>query len=161
MTKVKQTKARQNGKQSVISSAMNSLSEKKMISAERNGETRNFPVNIWDHLPEDKQGWKETSQKPADPSTKDEDKKGNKIKISAKDQAVVDRYKELFAEEAEENLSIDVMKGLISEREAELDEDDEETEDLTVDQEFLDTNPDRAKEGLKVGDVIKVKKGGE
>lgn len=160
MTKVKQTKARKNGKQSVVSSAMNSGSERKMISAERNGEQRNFPVNIWNHLPEDKEGWKETDQKPADPATK-ADKTGSKdVKPSAEDQKVIDRYNELFADEAEDGLAIDVMSGLITKRETELAE-EADMVDFTVDQEFLDTNPERAKEGLKVGEVIKVKKGGE
>lgn len=159
MTKVKQTKARKNGKQSVISSAMNSGTERKMISAERNGEQRNFPVNIWNHLPEDKEGWKETDQKPADPATKADKNGADKVvNFSPENQKVIDRYKELFPKG--EFIPVEEMSKLITQREAELAE-EADMVDFTVDQEFLDTNPERAKEGLKVGEVIKVKKGGE
>lgn len=160
MTKVKQTNARKNGKASVVSSAMNSSSDRKIISAERNGETRNFPVNIWNHLPEDKEGWKESQGKPADIDTSNS-KKGDKP--SDEDKEVIARYKKLFGKDADESLDVSVMARLSDELEAEQATAAKQKEgmvDFVVDQEFLDTNPERAKEGLKVGEVIQIEKGG-
>lgn len=43
-----------------------------IIHAMRNGQKREFTRLLWDHLPSDKEGWKEISDKPKEPEQKEE-----------------------------------------------------------------------------------------
>lgn len=158
MTKVKNSKARKQGTVSSVSAKdQKAVLDKKMVTAVRDGVTRNFSAQIWNNLPEGKQGWSETSEKPAEIKPSSDQDPAN-TKLSAKDQAIYDeqaaKYKDLFKKDPEEGTSLADLQSLVSTREKEL----ENMEEFKVDQEYLDLNPDRAKEGLKVGDVIQVEK---
>lgn len=174
MTKVKQSQSRKTGTASVSAKDQKALEGKSFILAEKDGSERTFSKNIWDNLPEDKQGWKEIQEKPDD------------IAPSAEDQEIIDRYKEAFGEEAEESLDVRVMQRLLSQLEGEqskvkadptkkadpvkkADPAKEveanpavETVDHIITQEDLDLDPELAKSGKKVGETIQIEqpKGG-
>lgn len=161
MTKVKTTTSRKQGNSTVPGKEQKALSQRKMITAERNGHVRNFTSNVWDNLPEDKEGWKETSPKPADLTADN----GGSTTITP-EQARKDagaKYKEVFGKYPARELTTDEVLKLISDKEGNGNggkaDEDPEMVDFTIDQEYLDLNPDAAVEGKKVGDVIKVKKG--
>lgn len=165
MTKVKQSKSRKSGTASVAAKEQKALEGKTVISAEKNGQTRSFAKNIWDHLPEDKQGWKEVTGKPADINASNEDKSTNKTKKLTDQQlleearkSAVEAYFTKFGKNPEEGMTIQEIGEAIDGADDDDNDDDSEMIDHVVTQEDLDLDPELAKSGVKVGETIQVAK---
>jgi len=154
MTKVKQSKSRKAGTTASVSvKDQKALEGRSMIIAEKNGNTRSFSKNIWDHLPEDKEGWKEVQGKPADIDTSNSNQNDDPKKDEAFNNAV-EAYKTAFGTSPVDTLTTEDLLKAVS---------DKETHDATmidhvITQEDLDLDPELAKSGAKVGETIKVEK---
>lgn len=159
MTKVKTTTARKSGVATSESSKdQKALEGKKVIHAKRGDEERNFTLQIWNHLPPDKEGWKEVAGKPAEPQSKIDTSNPTSDQIKNAENAVLKKqayesYVSAFGKEPEGDLSTEELNQAIF--------DNVESEKGMVDhvltQEDLDLNPSLAEEGHKVGETIRVK----
>lgn len=162
MSRVKKSTSRKPGTAvSSSSTDQQALKGTKMISAVRGKVHRNFNYLVWNSLPPDKDGWKEVEGKPSDLSLNTESANSaantptsKQIEASAH-KAAFEAYVLAFGKDPS-GMSVEEMNEAVAEK-----EDDDEGDEIEhiVTQEDLDTNPELAKSGVKVGEPIMIKKG--
>lgn len=103
-----------------------------LIYAIRNGQKRTFRKQVWDHLPPNKEDWKEISNVPEEPASKEDKPKANSKKAEGK-----------------------VPTPLAGDKKG-SEEDSKPAKTKVLTQEDLDLNPDLAIQGLKVGETIEI-----
>ena len=154
MTKVKSIKAgKRAGKVPADAKEKAVIDGKKLVSATRDGKTRTFTTLTWELLPPNKDGWVLSSEKPADLSA-NTGANGNVDTRSAEQRKLDDAiaaYKETFGKDPEEGQTVEQLNQAVK------DYDEDDYIEIEVSQEFLDTHPDVAAQGIKVGDIYKVK----
>jgi hypothetical protein len=84
------------------------------VTALRNGIERGFPRQIWDHLPQGKEGWKEVVETPKLPAQKPATDSPAQSYTDA-----VKEYTELFGEAPGQDLSIEDLNSAIAAKKGE------------------------------------------
>lgn len=158
MTKVKSINSvKRAGKVPEVSKEQAVIAGKKLITATRNGKTRTFSTLTWGLLPPDKDGWQLSSEKPADLKPV---QGGSYVDTRSVEQIALDNaiaaYKAKFGTDPEEGQTTEDILDLIND-----DEDESNFIEFEMNQEYLDTHPEVAAQGIKVGDVYKTKKEAE
>jgi len=155
MSKVNKSKGRQAGTASVATKDQKSLEGKKIILAEREGYTRKFSKLLWDNLPPDKAGWKESSEKPTDiPVVKDDN---DNLAGQVEFQKALLAYTTLFGQDPSDGMSTEDLNEAVAKK---IESDNAGMVDHIVTQDDLDLNAELATSGVKVGDTIKIKSEG-
>lgn len=158
MAQVKKNKNDLQAGTSSVGKASASTDSKSEIVAMRNGVKRTFSRLTFDFLPLNRDGsrdgWVEVSETPSSPKLKivNTDDDAAKALKDARE-----KYLSVFEVEAEDDATVETIEQDIEEQRL-LNEGGgtEGFVDFVIDQDYLDTHPDIAEMGKKVGDVIKV-----